>query len=125
MAKILIVDDSPTVTTIFTQLFQAEGHEVLTAGDGLSALNLARKERPDLLILDLMLPKMNGFEVCQMLKGDERFRATKVLMLTGRADEESRGLSKQTGADEYCTKDADPSQVMEAARRLLEGHVVR
>ncbi len=125
MAKVLIVDDSPTVTTVFTQLFQAEGHEVLTAGDGLLALNLARKERPDLLILDLMLPKMNGFEVCQMLKGDERFRATKVLMLTGRTDEESRDLSKQTGADEYCTKDADPSQVMEAAKRLLEGRVVR
>lgn len=120
MAKVLIVDDSPTVVAAFQQLFLGEGDEVLTASDGLSALNIARKERPDLILLDLMLPTLGGLSICKMLKSDERFRSIKIVLFTERMEEGIRQMGRETGADEYLTKEIDPVKVLEIAHRLLK-----
>ena len=86
MAKVLIVDDSPTIATMFRRFFSQQGHEVLTAGDGRSGLDLARAQRPDLIVLDNLLPEMNGIEVCRSLKSDADLRSMKILLLTGSSD---------------------------------------
>src|SRR5947209_8156547 len=105
MAKVLIVDDSPTLSMMFQRFFAREGHQVLAAADGRSGLDLALAEHPDLIVLDNMLPEMNGFEVCRQLKGDDAFKSIKILLLTGSRDETSVANGQQAGADVYLTKD--------------------
>ncbi|MBI1870022.1 MAG: response regulator [Chlamydiae bacterium] len=117
MAKILIVEDSPTISLFYQELFKKNGYEVLVASDGLSALNLATKEVPNLVLLDIMLPGMNGIKVCAMLKKSEVLESMKVVMLTGNPNEKE--LGKEVGADEYLTKDCEPSQVLKVVKRLL------
>src|SRR5689334_19082301 len=120
MAKILIVDDSPTIGVMFQKFFTREGHEVSVAGDGKSGLSAARQQRPDLVVLDNMLPEMNGFEVCRILKGDASSKSIKVLLLTGSRDDASVEESKRAGADVYLTKDCGIARVFEVAGQLLE-----
>lgn len=120
MAKILIVDDSPTIGVMFQRFFSREGHEVSVAGDGQSGLAAAQQQRPDLIVLDNMLPDLNGFEVCRILKGDASFKSIKVLLLTGSRDEASVEAGKQAGADVYLTKDCGLARVFEVVGRLLE-----
>ena len=119
MAKILVVDDDPLMLLACQHFLIGEGYQVLGATDGLSALEMARKERPDLIILDLMLPKLDGFEVCNMLKADEKFKAIKILMVTGRKDENTIETSKEAGADGYLTKGCSPQRLLEVIKRLL------
>ena len=121
MAKVLVVDDDPVMLEACQQLFLVEGYQVLGAGDGLKGLEAARKERPDLMVLDLMLPKLDGFEVCQMLKSDEKFQSIKIILFTARKDDEVIRTSKESGADAYLTKGCDPRQILEVSRRLLTG----
>ena len=120
MAKILVVDDDPIAVLAAQQFFIGEGYEVLAAGDGLSALDIARNERPDLIMLDLMLPKLDGFEVCNMLKSDEKFQSMKIIMFTGRKDEESLKTGREVGADAYLVKGCGPKRVLEEVHRLLK-----
>ena len=123
MSKVLIVDDSPTLSAMFRKFFAREGHEVLEAGDGRRALELAKAERPDLMVLDNMLPEINGFDVCRLLKADEQFKSIKILLLTGSKDEASMAIGKKTGADIYLTKDCGLAHVFEVAGALLEDGV--
>ena len=120
MAKILVVDDDPIMLLACQHFLSGEGYEVLGAMDGLSALEIARKERPDLILLDLMLPKLDGFEVCHMLKADEKFKSIKILMVTGRKDEDTIETSKKVGADGCLTKGDSPQRLVEVIKRLLE-----
>ena len=124
MAKVLVVDDDSVMLVACQRLFIGEGYEVLGASDGLSGLEMARKERPDLIVLDLMLPKLDGFEVCYMLKSDEKFKSMKILMFTARKDEEVIRTSKESGADAYLTKGCDPRQILDLSKRLLAGETV-
>jgi DNA-binding response OmpR family regulator len=102
--KILIVEDEPhTIQTIKDRL-EFDGYEVITAKDGEEALSKARNDAPNLILLDLMLPKMNGYEVCQLLKYDEKYKHIPIIMLTARTQETDRNMGKETGADEYVTK---------------------
>lgn len=119
MAKILIVDDSPTIVKMLEGGLSGQGNTVLSADNGVDALALARREKPDLMILDLMLPKLDGFHVCTMLKKDEKLKKIKVLMLTGRADTGSKNLGLECGADKYITKDVGPEDIVSAANNLL------
>lgn len=117
MPKILVVEDNHMISLVYQDLFKKSGYEVLAANDGLSAVNLAVKEVPDLVLLDVMLPGLDGLKVCAILKRNERLKSTKIVMLTGKLDEKE--LGKEAGADEYLTKDCGPSQVLEVVKRLL------
>ena len=120
MAKILIVDDSPTVATMFQRIFGREGHDVAVEIDGLRGLEVARQLHPDLMVLDNLLPGMNGFEVCRTLKDDPSTRSIRILLLTGSKDAVSAERGAQAGADVYLTKQAGMACAIEAAAELLE-----
>ncbi len=102
--KILVVEDEPELVKALDVRLRSQGYEVITAFDGEEGLRKAREESPDLIILDLMLPKMDGFKVSRMLKFDERYAHIPVIMLTAKSEREDKALGKETGADEYITK---------------------
>jgi len=118
--KILIADDEQNIVISIEFLLRREGFEVLVAGDGEEALAKVRAEKPDLVLLDVMMPKMNGFDVCQALRSDPEQSATRILMLTakGRDTEVSKGLG--LGADGYMTKPFSTKELLAEVRRLLE-----
>ena len=102
MSKILIVEDEEAIVEILKFNLQKEGYETLEALDGETGLTLAREQDPDLILLEVMLPKMNGFEICGALRADGR--AVPILMLTAREEESDKVLGLETGADDYITK---------------------
>ena len=117
--KVLIADDEPNIVISLEFLLRREGFEVLVAVDGEEALAKARAERPDLVLLDVMMPKMNGFDVCQALRADPELASLRVLMLTakGRETEVSKGLG--LGADAYMTKPFSTKDLVAQVRVLL------
>jgi DNA-binding response OmpR family regulator len=117
---ILIVDDEPSIVLSLEFLMRREGFEVSVATDGEEALQALALRTPDLVILDIMLPKLNGFEVCQRIRADARWRGIKVLMLTakGRDTEVAKGLG--VGADAYVTKPFSTRDLVAQVKRLLE-----
>ncbi|NUP89023.1 MAG: response regulator [Candidatus Sumerlaeia bacterium] len=117
--KILLADDEEDVKTIVEVFLQSKGFEVVTAFDGLSALDLVRTERPDLILLDVMMPVVNGFEVCTRLKSDPATRDIPIIMLSamGQAESVDRGLA--AGAADYMVKPFDPVQLLEMIQRHL------
>jgi DNA-binding response OmpR family regulator len=117
--KILIADDEQNIVISIEFLLRREGFEVLIAGDGEEALAKVRAERPDLVLLDVMMPRMNGFDVCQALRADPDLSATRILMLTakGRDTEVSKGLG--LGADGYMTKPFSTKELLAEVRKLL------
>jgi DNA-binding response OmpR family regulator len=119
--KVLIADDEPNIVISLEFLLRREGFEVLVAVDGEEALAKARAERPDLVLLDVMMPKMNGFDVCQALRADPELASMRVLMLTakGRETEVSKGLG--LGADAYMTKPFSTKDLVAQVRVLLGG----
>ena len=118
--KILIVEDEPhTVQTIKDRL-EFYGYEVITASDGEEALSKARNEAPNLILLDLMLPKMNGYEVCQLLKFDQKYKHIPIIMLTARTQETDKNMGKETGADEYVTKPFEFDDLVPKIKTYLE-----
>src|SRR6201993_4608996 len=106
--KILIIEDETDVADLLTLNLRKAGYKVATAADGTSGLQKARDDRPDFIILDLMLPKMSGLEVCRILKGDAATSQTPILMLTAKAEEVDRIVGLEFGADDYVTKPLSP-----------------
>lgn len=119
-AKILVVDDSPFILEIIETILKDSGFEVITADDGDQAYARATTESPDLLVLDLMLPKKNGYEVCKLLKGDERYRAIPIIMLTARVNEEDEVKGKAAGADVYMGKPFELDDLVSKVKELLQ-----
>ena len=117
--KVLIVDDEPNIVVSVEFLMQREGHEVATAADGQEAMDLLKESRPDLLILDVMMPRKNGFEVCAEVRTDNRLSGMPILMLTakGREAEMKKGLS--LGADAYITKPFSTHELVMKVSELL------
>ena len=115
--KILIADDEPNIVISLEYLMKREGYSVTVARDGDEALAAITRERPDLVLLDVMMPKKNGFEVCQAVRANEDLRAIKILMLTakGRDTDLAKGLA--LGADAYMTK---PFSTRELALKVAE-----
>ena len=115
--KVLIADDEPNIVISLEFLMKREGHQVLVARDGLQALETIRRERPDLVLLDVMMPGRSGFEVCQAVRADEALAGTRILLLTakGRDTDVAQGLG--VGADGYMTK---PFSTRELAARVRE-----
>ena len=101
MQKILVIEDEPTVREMLVLNLRAEGFEVLETGDGVEGLNLAREQLPDLLLLDLMLPSLDGISVCRMLR---RSSKVPIIMLTARGAELDRIMGLESGADDYVVK---------------------
>jgi DNA-binding response OmpR family regulator len=117
--KILVVDDEADLVETVRFPLETEGFNVLVSYNGEDALNQARKENPDLIILDLMLPKLDGYKVCRLLKFDERYKHIPILMLTAKTQEKDKLLGKETGADEYITKPFDIDELMEKVKSYL------
>ena len=122
MAKrVLIADDEPNIVASLEFLMEQAGFEVKVAANGKEALDLVASFRPDLLILDVMMPEMNGYEVCQRLKSDPATRAVRVVMLSakGRDVEVAKGL--ELGADAYVTKPFSTRELVAKVREMLAG----
>ena len=117
--RILIVDDEPNIVLSVEFLMQREGHEVVTASDGQEALEQLQKARPDLMILDVMMPRKNGFEVCEEVRADAAYSGMPILMLTakGREAEMKKGIS--LGADAYITKPFSTHDLVAKVSELL------
>lgn len=116
MPTILVVEDEPSLLDTLEYSLKKQGYEVLTAGDGLQAVALARREKPDLVVLDLMLPGMDGIEVCRTLRQDMHMP---ILMLTARADEIDKVVGLEVGADDYVTKPFSMRELMARVKALL------
>lgn len=118
--RILLVDDEKDLVYAVTMQLEAAGYEVVAAYDGKEALDKAKKEKPDLIILDLMLPKMDGYKVCRMLKFDQKYRKIPVIMFTARAQEADKKMGEEVGADAYITKPFDPQALLEKIKKFLK-----
>ena len=121
VANILVVDDDPVVRELLRLNFELEGHDVCEAVDGVSALSAVRDERPDAVLLDVMMPAPNGFEVCEALRADPTTATIPVVLLTARAMSADRIRGHDAGADAYVTKPFDPLELVE----LIEGLVAQ
>jgi two-component system, OmpR family, alkaline phosphatase synthesis response regulator PhoP len=120
--KILIADDEAMIRLLIGQAledFEEQGVEILIADNGESALQIAQAEQPDLLILDVMMSKMNGFEVCQAIKQDPGLARTFVVLLTAKGQDIDQQHGQQAGADVYMTKPFDPDELYSLAEKVL------
>jgi DNA-binding response OmpR family regulator len=117
--KILIVDDEPDLLEMVQISLETEGYECIVAYDGFRALDRARKEKPDLIILDVMLPGLNGYKICRLLKFDEQYKRIPIIMLTAEAQEKDRLIGEQTGADYYMTKPFAADKLIAKVAELL------
>jgi DNA-binding response OmpR family regulator len=110
-ARVLVADDEPHLLRLVKFRLEREGYEVLTATDGEAALKVAREERPDLCVLDAMMPKRSGFDVLRELRSDDGFAGMKVIMLTARAQDRDVDVGFSLGADDYITKPFSPQEL--------------
>ena len=117
--RILLVEDDPSAIRLVGYALEQEGYEVLTAANGVEGLRKAREEEPDLLILDVMLPGLDGFELCRRLRADAQTAGLPVLMLSAKAQEIDKTTGLKMGADAYLTKPADPSEIVSRVESLL------
>lgn len=119
MPTVLVVDDEEMLVNLIHRQLDSEGYEVLTAADGLSALSIARRHRPDLIILDITMPGMNGLEVCRQLREDRMLRDILILFLTSRQAVEHRVEGLEIGADDYLPKPFDTIELLARVGALL------
>lgn len=118
--KILVVDDETELVNMIKMRLEANNYEVILAYDGPEGLDKAKRDKPDLIILDLMLPKMDGYKVCAMLKHDQRYMKMPIIMLTARAGKEDEKLSQECGADAYIIKPFEPRALLDKIKELLK-----
>ena len=119
--KILLVDDEKDLVNIVKFRLEVNNYEVITAYDGNEALEKARSTKPDLIILDLMLPKIDGYKVCGLLKKDARYTRIPIIMFTAKAQEEDVKLGHEVGADAYITKPFEPHVLLTKIQDLIKG----
>lgn len=118
--KILLVDDEKDLVETVALRLQANGYEVIPAYDGEEAFKRAKEAKPDLIILDLMLPKMDGYKVCGLLKSDSRHKHIPILIFTARAQEIDRKMAEEAGADAYFIKPFEPKALLDKIKELIE-----
>jgi len=117
--RILIVDDEKDLVDILKTRLEIEGYEILAAYDGQEGLEKAQEEKPDLILLDVMMPKMNGYQVCRLLKYDEEFQNIPVIIITARGQEQDKMTGDEVGADEYITKPFENGVLFAKIKELL------
>lgn len=118
MAKILICDDDPLIHKLVGSFLQREGHEVQIANDGIDALRLVKKDKPDIMVLDVMMPNMNGYDVCHSIKFDVKMKDIPILMLTTRTQELDPRLGVLMGI-EYMHKSESPRNLVAKVNQML------
>src|SRR3977135_1221982 len=125
MAKIMLVEDDNNLREIYEARLLAEGYEIVSARDGEEALALAVKERPDLIISDVMMPKISGFDMLDILRSTPETKNTKVIMMTALSQAEDKARAEKLGADRYLVKSqVTREDVAKVAREVLSGDVV-
>ncbi|GMT49539.1 MAG: response regulator [bacterium] len=120
--KILIVDDEPQIRILLEQTledFEDSGVEILTAENGKEGLELIESERPNLVFLDVMMPEMNGFDVCHTVKMKLKLKDIYIVLITAKGQEFDKQKGKEVGADEYKTKPFDPDEIVKLAGKVL------
>ena len=117
--RILVVEDEPDMVGMIKMRLEAAGYETKEALDGQEGLALAREEEPDLIILDLMLPKLDGYKLCRMLKFDEKYRHIPIIMFTAKAQEADIKLGKEVGVNAYVTKPFESQVLLSKIKELL------
>ncbi|HET8730293.1 MAG TPA: twitching motility response regulator PilH [Moraxellaceae bacterium] len=121
MARILIVDDSPTETYRFREILEKHGHQVLEATNGADGVAVARAEQPDLVLMDVVMPGLNGFQATRQLTKDEDTAHIPVVIVTTKDQETDRVWGKRQGARDYLTKPVDETQLMQTIAGLIGG----
>lgn len=117
--RILVVDDDRQIVRLVQSYLQQSGFTVLTAYDGEEALHVLRREKPDLIVLDLMLPKRDGLEITRILRGDQTLASMPILMLTARIEDVDKLIGLELGADDYLTKPFNPPEVVARVKAIL------
>ena len=117
--RVLLVDGEPSIVKMVGKSLEVEGFDVLIAMDGQEGLTKAQSEQPDLIILDLMLPKLNGYEVCTMLKQDTRYQKIPIVLFTAKAQDKDEKLGMECGANAYVRKPFRAQELLEKIRGLL------
>jgi DNA-binding response OmpR family regulator len=118
---VLVVDDEPFICRSLTFVLRKADYNVVEARNGEEAIAAIRQHRPDLVFMDVMMPKVSGFEVCTQVKQDPDLKQTRIVLLTAKGQSSDRDLGIQAGADDYLTKPFSPTKILERARELLGG----
>lgn len=119
MAKILIAEDSATAVELIKRTLSPLGHEIVIASDGENAERLILDEKPDLIILDIIMPRMNGFQLCRSLRSNPGFKDLPIIMITSMDRESDRYWGLKQGASEYLVKPVDPNLLLERVKAYL------
>lgn len=117
--RVLVVDDEVYILHILDFILGAESYEVVTATDGEQALQRVREDKPDLVILDIMMPKLDGYETCRIIKQDEETKHIPVILLTAKGREIDQKLGEEVGASDYITKPFSPAKLIERVQSIL------
>jgi len=120
MKKILIVEDETDIVETIRFPLETLGYNCSVALDGMEAIQKIKTDNPDLIILDIVLPKMHGYKVCRLLKFDNRYKNIPIIMLTARAQEDDKKLGRETGADEYVTKPFEIKDLIKLIEKYLK-----
>lgn len=123
MSRILVVEDSPTVLYLTAAALTQSGYEVLKATDGIEALRIAVEEKPDLVLLDVILPKLNGYQVCRRLKAEPQTATIPVVMITSKSKDTERDWGLEQGADDYIVKPFQPSELLSVIARFVPRNI--
>ncbi len=117
--KILIVDDEQDIVETLKFMLEAQGYECFCAYDGENGLNMAKELIPDLMILDVMMPKINGYKISRLLKYDNKYKDIPIIMITARSQEEDKVIGQETGVNEYITKPFELDEVINKVNEYL------
>lgn len=117
--KILVVDDQENIARIVRMMLENKGYATIWAADGAEALRLAKTEEPDLILLDVMLPKIDGFKVCRLLKFDKKYSHIPIVLLTAKSSPGDKQTGREVGADYYLEKPFQPVQLIQVIEQLL------
>ncbi len=118
--KILVVDDEPTIVRLMEFILARQGHQMLVATNGEDALEKVRAEKPDLILLDIMMPRIDGYEVARTLRADADTAALPIIMLSAKAQEEDIQKGRDVGVDQYITKPFSPEHLVHAVSDMLQ-----
>jgi DNA-binding response OmpR family regulator len=117
--RVLVVDDEPFICRSLSFVLRKDNYEVIEARNGEEALAAIRQHRPDLVFLDVMMPKINGFEVTERVRADPDLACVRIILLTAKGQDSDRETGKRAGADDYMTKPFSPTKILERAREIL------
>jgi len=119
-AKVLVVDDEEYIQHILNFSFGAEGYDVVTASDGEEGVSKAKDEKPDVIVMDIMMPKMDGYEACKQIKTDPQTKDIPVILLTAKGRDADRKLGSEVGADDYVVKPFSPGRLIERVEGIMK-----